>query len=314
MSEVNTSTISQLNPESFQPIPAADKSAEFMARPKITYWSDAWRRFKQNKVALFAGFMLLLLILMVIFGPLLSPYRFDEINRDLRHAPPSAEHWFGTDELGRDIFTRICVGGRVSIAIGICGALISAVVGSLYGAISAFAGGAVDNIMMRIVEILNSVPYLLVIILLQLYLRERNLGTMLIALTITGWLGSARMVRGQLLALKNQDFVLAAQTLGVSPMRIILSHLLPNTLNIIIIAITFDIPGYIFSEAFLSFIGIGIESPMTSWGAMTSIAQQSFLFYPTEMFFPSLMIAITMLSFVLLGDGLRDALDPRLRE
>ena len=314
MAEMNTAVNKKLTPEMFLPIPAEDKRAEFMARPKITYWSDAWRRFRQNKVALVAGIILILLICMVIFGPLLSPYSFDKIDRHNRHQPPTAEHIFGTDELGRDIFTRICVGGRVSIAIGICGALISAIVGTLYGAISAFAGGAVDNIMMRIVEILNSVPYLLVIILLQLYLRERNLGTMLLALTLTGWLGSARMVRGQLLALKNQDFVLAAKTLGVPPMGVILGHLIPNTLNIIIIAISFDIPGYIFAEAFLSFIGIGIESPMTSWGAMTSIAQQSFLFYPTEMLFPSLMIAITMLSFVLLGDGLRDALDPRLRE
>lgn len=314
MAEMNTAVSKKLTPEMFLPIPAEDKRAEFMARPKITYWSDAWRRFRQNKVALVAGIILILLICMVVFGPLLSPYSFDKIDRHNRHQPPTTEHIFGTDELGRDIFTRICVGGRVSIAIGICGALISAIVGTLYGAISAFAGGAVDNIMMRIVEILNSVPYLLVIILLQLYLRERNLGTMLLALTLTGWLGSARMVRGQLLALKNQDFVLAAKTLGVPPMSIIMGHLIPNTLNIIIIAISFDIPGYIFAEAFLSFIGIGIESPMTSWGAMTSIAQQNFLFYPTEMLFPSLMIAITMLSFVLLGDGLRDALDPRLRE
>lgn len=312
MSDQNNK-IQTIKPESFELIPATDKSSEFMARPKITYWSDAWRRFKQNKLALVAMMVLLVIILLVVFAPMVSRYKFDAISPKLKHQGATWDHLFGTDELGRDIFTRIWVGGRISIIIGLVGALISAVVGSLYGAISAFAGGVVDNILMRIVEILNSIPYLIVVILIQIYFRERSLWTLLLALTLTGWLGSARMVRGQLLALKNQDFVLAAQTLGVSPWRIITRHLIPNTLNIIIIAITFDIPGYIFSEAFLSYVGIGIESPMTSWGAMSSAAQQSFFFYPMELFYPSLMIALTMLSFVLLGDGLRDALDPRLR-
>lgn len=302
-----------LTPELFTALPVSEKSAERMARPRITYLSDAWRRFKENRMALIAMCVLCVLILLVVFAPILSPYGFSQMDTRSKHQLPSWQHWFGTDELGRDIFTRIWVGGRVSIAIGLVGALISAVVGTLYGAISAFSDGIVDNIMMRIVEILNSIPYLLYVILIQLFFRERSLGTMILALTITGWLGSARMVRGQLLALKNQDFVLAAQTLGVPGRQIILKHLIPNTMNIIIIAITFDIPGYIFSEAFLSYLGIGIEMPMTSWGAMASAAQSKFLFYPLELLWPSLMIAITMLSFVLMGDGLRDALDPRLR-
>lgn len=303
-----------INENSFKPIPAEDKSAEFMARPKITYWSDAWRRFKQNKLALVSAAILLILVIMVIVAPIVSPFDYEKMDRRARQQAPSAEHWFGTDKMGRDLWTRVWIGGRVSIIIGIVGALVSAVVGTLYGAISAFAGGAVDNIMMRIVEILISIPYLLVVILIQLFFKEKTLATMIIALTITGWLGSARMVRGQLLSLKNQDFVLAAKTLGVPWHKIILKHLIPNTLNIIIIAITFDVPGYIFSEAFLSYLGIGIESPMTSWGALASAAQQNFLFYPYELFFPSLMIAITMLTFVLMGDGLRDSLDPRMRE
>ncbi|MDO5016164.1 MAG: ABC transporter permease [Eubacteriales bacterium] len=303
-----------VSPEKFARIPQEDKSADFMARPKITYWSDAWRRFKQNKLALVSMAILLVIVLMVIIVPIVSPHDFSKGNFRNKHAAASAEHWFGTDQLGRDIFTRIFVGGRVSIAIGLVGALISAVVGTIYGAISAFAGGRVDNLMMRIIEILGSIPYLLLVILIQVYFQERSLGTMILALTITGWLGSARMVRGQLLSLKNQDFVLAARTLGVSSWKTITRHLIPNTLNIIIIQITFDIPGYIFSEAFLSYLGIGIESPMTSWGAMASAAQQKFLFYPMELFYPSLMIALTMLTFVLMGDGLRDALDPRLRE
>ncbi|NLB22127.1 MAG: ABC transporter permease [Clostridium sp.] len=306
--------MNQIPLEKFKPIPAGEKDSEFLARPKITYWSDAWRRFKQNKIALAALIMLAVLIFMVAFGPILSSHDFEKGVRTDRNLSPSATYWFGTDELGRDIFARIWVSGRVSIIIGLVGAFISMVVGSVYGAISAYAGGALDNLMMRIVEVLSSVPYLLVVILIQVYFKERNLATMIFALTLTGWLGMARMVRGQLLSLKNQDFVMAAQTLGVSSRKIILRHLIPNTLSVIIVSVTFAIPGYIFSEAFLSYLGIGIASPMTSWGAMASAAQQKFLFYPYQLFFPSLMIALTMLSFTLLGDGLRDALDPRLRQ
>ncbi len=303
----------QIPIEKFRRIPASEKNADFLARPKVTYWTDAWRRFRQNKIALAALMMLTLLIIMVIFGPMISGYTYDVGVGADRNLPPSAQHWFGTDELGRDSFTRIWIGGRVSIIIGITGALISMVVGSIYGAVSAYAGGTVDNLMMRIVEVLSSVPYLLVVILIQVFFQERNIGTMIFALTLTGWLGMARMVRGQLLSLKNQDFIMAAQTLGVPTWKIIQRHLIPNTLSVIIVSVTFDIPGYIFAEAFLSFLGIGIASPMTSWGAMASAAQQKFLFYPYQLFFPSLMIALTMLSFTLLGDGLRDALDPKLR-
>ena len=306
--------MNQIPLEKFRPIPAEQKDSEFLARPKITYWSDAWRRFKQNKIALAALVLLGVLIFMVAFGPMLSGHDFEKGVRSDRNLSPSGTYWFGTDELGRDIFARIWVGGRVSIIIGLVGAFISMVVGSIYGAVSAYAGGAIDNLMMRIVEVLNSVPYLLVVILIQVFFKERSLGTMIFALTLTGWLGMARMVRGQLLSLKNQDFVMAAQTLGVSSRKIILRHLIPNTLSVIIVSVTFAIPGYIFSEAFLSYLGIGIASPMTSWGAMASAAQQKFLFYPYQLFFPSLMIALTMLAFTLLGDGLRDALDPRLRQ
>lgn len=306
--------MTEITKDQFRKIPQSEKNAEYLARPKITYWSDAWRRFRMNKIALAALILLALITLLVIFGPMISGYSFEHAVGSERNMVPSAKHWFGTDELGRDLFTRIWVGGRVSILIGIVGAVISCVVGSIYGAISAYFGGTVDNIMMRIVEILNSVPYLLVIILIQVYFKDRNVWTMVFALTLTGWLGMARIVRGQLLALKNQDFVIAAQTLGVPVSKIITRHLIPNTLSVIIVAVTFDIPGYIFAEAFLSFLGVGIASPNTSWGAMASAAQQKFLFYPYQLFFPSLMIALTMLAFTLMGDGLRDALDPKLRQ
>ena len=222
-------------------------------------------------------------------------------------------HWFGTDNLGRDVFSRVWAGGRVSIIIGIIGALIDTVVGSIYGGISGFYGGFVDDIMMRIVEILASIPYLVVVILVSLIL-SKGIIAIIIAMTITGWVGMARLVRGQLLQIKEQEYVLAAAALGANPSRIIAKHLLPNTIGIMIVAITFDIPAFIFGEAFLSYLGQGIQSPNTSWGALAAGAQPNLMFYPYQLFFPSLFISLTMLSFTLLGDGLRDALDPRLRQ
>lgn len=198
--------------------------------------------------------------------------------------------------------------------IGLVGAFVASFVGCIYGGISGYYGGRVDDIMMRIVEVLISVPYLIVVILLSVVLQSKSLGTLLLAMTITGWCGIARIVRGQVLQVKGQEFVLAAQALGVKPWRIILRHVIPNILSVVIVAITFDIPGYIFSEAFLSFIGLGIQSPETSWGALASAAQSMYAFYPYQLFIPSLMIALTMLCFTLMGDGLRDALDPRQRK
>ena len=168
--------------------------------------------------------------------------------------------------------------------------------------------------MMRIVEVLLSIPYLIIVILISVVTDSKSLGTLMLALTLTGWCGIARLVRGQMLQLKSQEFVLAANALGVSPIKTILKHMIPNTTKCDIVAITFDIPGYIFSEAFLSYIGLGIQAPNTSWGALASAAQQNFMFYPYQMLFPALMIALTMLSFTLLGDGLRDALDPKQRK
>lgn len=198
--------------------------------------------------------------------------------------------------------------------IGISGALISTVVGSIYGSIAAYYGGRVDNIMMRIVEVLTSIPYLIVVILISVVTDTRTIGTMILTLTLTGWCGMARLVRGQMLQIKQQEYIMAAEALGVSSWEIIKKHLIPNSLNVIIVAITFDIPGYIFAESFLSYLGLGPQPPATSWGALASAAQQSFVFYPHLLFFPGIMIALTMLSFTLLGDGLRDALDPKLRQ
>lgn len=287
---------------------------ESMARPRIGYWQDAWRRLKSNKVAMLAIFVLLTIIIMTIIGPHINGFKFEEIDAQNINKKPDSVHWFGTDGLGRDIFSRVWQAGRTSIIIGIFGALISTVVGSIYGAFSAYFGGRIDNIMMRIVEILTSIPYLIVVILISVFTQSRDIGTLLLTLTITGWCDMARLVRGQMLQIKQQEYIIAAEALGVSPWKIIIKHLIPNSLGIVIVAITFDIPGFIFAESFLSYLGLGPQPPATSWGALASAAQQSFIFYPYQLFFPAIMIALTMLSFTLLGDGLRDALDPKLRQ
>ena len=300
--------------EKFEIIGTDDFSGDIIARPKVSYWADAWRRFRENKIALVALIILVILVIMVIIGPGISGYNFEQMNTDEINQLPSAEHWFGTDDLGRDLFARVFQGGRVSLTIGIVGAVVASVVGSIYGGIASYFGGIVDDIMMRIVEVLLSIPYLLTVILISVVTDSKSIGTMMLALVLTGWCGIARLVRGQMLQLKSQEYILAANALGVSPIKTIMRHMIPNTLGMIIVAITFDIPGYIFSEAFLSYVGLGVQPPDTSWGALASAAQQNFMFYPYQLFFPSLMIALAMLGFTLLGDGLRDALDPKLRK
>ena len=237
--------------EKFKTIGTDDFSGDVIARPKVGYWADAWRRFKENKIALVALIIMLFLLFMVIFGPAISGYNFEQMDTTAINQKPSAEHWFGTDALGRDLFARVWQAGRVSLAIGIVGAVVASVLGSIYGGIASYFGGVVDDIMMRIVEILVSIPYLIIVILISVVTDSKSMGTMMLALTLTGWCGIARLVRGQMLQLKSQEYVLAAGALGVSPIKTIIRHMIPNTIGLIIVAITFDIPGYIFSEAAL---------------------------------------------------------------
>lgn len=305
--------MAELTKEKFKILGCENTNADEILRPNITYWQDAWRRLKQNKVAIFCLILLSAIILMTIFGPFMTPYKHYEMNNSIINMAPNSKHWFGTDNLGRDTFARVWVGGRVSILIGLIGAFVDTSVGVIYGGISGYFGGLVDDIMMRIVEILSSIPYLIVVILVSLFLGKGML-SLIIAMTITGWTYMARLIRGQLLQIKEQEYVIAAQALGANSSRIIARHLIPNTIGVLIIEITFDIPSFIFGEAFLSFIGLGIQSPNTSWGALASAAQPNMIFYPEQLFFPSLFISLTMLAFNLLGDGLRDALDPKLRQ
>lgn len=311
--QMNSNDIN-ITKDMFKRIPKDDDEAEKIARPIITFWEDVWRRLKSNKAAMFSLFLIAFLVLMAIIGPHLTKYDFKIQDGTQISQLPSSEHYFGTDSAGRDIFARAWRGARISLSIGLICALIAMVIGVIYGAIAGLAGGWVDTIMMRIVEILSSLPYLLMVVLFQLWLNSADYKTILIALSATSWTGTSRMVRGQVLSLKNEEYVLAAKTLGVPMWKIILRHLIPNVLSIVIVGVTFDIPGFIFSEAFLSYLGIGLASPEVSWGIMASEAQMQFMFYPYQLFFPSLLIGLTMLSFTLLGDGLRDALDPKLRK
>ncbi|PRR76850.1 Dipeptide transport system permease protein DppC [Clostridium liquoris] len=310
--------MAELSKEKFQIIGCDNFNADAIVRPNMTYWQDAWRRLKKNKVAIFSLILLSAIIIMCVIGPwigkLISGVDYTHQNIAITNQKPNSQYIFGTDNLGRDMFGRLWIGGRVSIAIGICGTLIEVTIGTLYGGISGYFGGLVDDIMMRIVEVLNSIPYMIIVILFAVVFDNQGIGSLLLALCITGWTGMARLIRGQVMQLKESEYVLAAQALGSDPKRIITKHLIPNTIGIIIIYMTFDIPGFIFSEAFLSFIGLGIQPPDTSWGAMCSFGQSVIDFYPHELFFPALAISLTMLSFNLLGDGLRDALDPKLRQ
>lgn len=306
--------MAELSKEKFKIVGCENANADEILRPNITYFQDAWRRLKQNKVAIASLIILIIIIFMTIFGPYMVPYLQESIDQASINVKPNLTHLFGTDQLGRDLFARSWYGGRVSIIIGVVGTLIEVTIGVIYGGISGYFGGFVDDIMMRIVEILISIPYLIIVILISLILGNGGIFSLIIAMTITGWCGMARLIRGQILQIREQEYVLAAQALGADTSRIIAKHLIPNTIGVMIVAITLDVPSFIFGEAFLSFIGLGVQSPNTSWGALAAGAQQNLMFYPYQLFVPSLLISLTMLSFNLLGDGLRDALDPRLRQ
>lgn len=290
------------------------QQADVLKRPSADYWQDAWRRLRQNWLAMIGLYTILALFLLATIGPFLSDHTYYGNRLDHKNEPPSQENWFGTDELGRDLFTRTWYGARISLTIGVAAALIDLVIGVLYGGIAGYKGGRVDEIMMRIVDVLWGLPYLLVVILL-LVVMEPGLLTIIIALTATGWLNMARLVRGQVLQLKQQEFVLAARTLGADSWRLMRKHLIPNAMGPIIVMLTFTVPSAIFAEAFLSFLGLGVQAPIASWGTMINDALVVILSDEWwRLFFPACMLSLTLLAFNALGDGLRDALDPKMRK
>ncbi|XMB87408.1 ABC transporter permease [Mycoplasmatota bacterium WC44] len=380
-------------------------------RPSLTYWQDVWRRLKKNKLAMFGLIGVILIVLFGVFGPMFSPYSYEDQSLDYTNVPPKLEvhnlgedlnfyltkdyklimvsdegeiinrldeinfdrsKWqktydfdgdgkvsegdiiidysykleeekeefgidytiiymddehfefdetiknktypWGTDHLGRDILTRVMFGARISLTVALVATLVNLLIGVTYGSIAGYEGGTVDNLMMRFVDIVNSIPLLLYVILLMVILDDSGLGTIIIALGSVYWVGMARLVRAQVLGLKEQEYVLAARTIGVSKGKIIAKHLIPNAMGPIIVSMTMMIPSAIFTEAFLSFIGLGVSAPMASWGTLANEASGGITSYPYQLFYPAAAIAITMLAFNFLGDGLRDALDPRLRK
>jgi oligopeptide transport system permease protein len=276
------------------------------------------RRLMKNPTAVVCMALLVLIIGMAVVAPMVSPFSMSEQhtsenNKDGYYVSNDGRaHIFGTDQLGRDIFTRVWYGGRTSLIIGFTAAFINLLVGVTYGSISGYLGGRADIIMMRIVELINGIPYLLVVILLRIVLQGGIL-SIILAYSTVGWIGMARLARGQVIALKEQEFVVAVKALGASSRRVIVRHLVPNILSIIIVNLTLAIPNAIFTEAFLSFLGLGVPIPNASWGTLAQDGVLVLQMFPMRLVWPALFISITMLCFNLLGDALRDAFDPRLR-
>jgi oligopeptide transport system permease protein len=303
----------QISKDKFQLVGTHLTDAEKISKPSLSFWKDVFVRFKKNKLAIFGLVLLIILIIMAIAGPHMTPYDYATNDLSNKNKAPSSEHWFGTDDLGRDVFTRTWEGARISIFIGVAAALIDLFIGVLWGGISGYKGGRTDEFMMRLADVLYGVPYLLLVILLMVVLGQ-GLGTMILAMTITGWINMARIVRGQVLSLKSQEYVLAAKTLGASTSRIMAKHLIPNSMAPILVTMTLTIPNAIFTEAFLSYLGLGLTPPLASWGTMANDGLPALRYYPWRLFFPATFICLTIFAFNVVGDGLRDALDPRLRK
>ncbi|WP_288222215.1 ABC transporter permease [uncultured Clostridium sp.] len=297
----------------FEFVDSSTLDSDLVVRPNISYWQDAWRRLKKNPIAMGALFVLSAIILMAVFAPIIRKMDYKTVVTANKNLSPNSEFWWGTDAMGRDLFTRIWIGTRISILVALIATVIDIVVGCLYGGIAAYTGGIVDEIMMRIVEVLNSIPYLIITLLILVVLGNGYFQLML-ALCLTAWTGTARMIRGQILQLRESEYVLAAEALGASPIRIILKHLLPNTIGLIILDVASTIPSVIVAETTLSFLGLGLDIPAFSLGSLLSAGQQAMSFYPYQLLFPTVVLCLLILSFNILGDGLRDALDPKLRQ
>lgn len=302
--------------ELFTPLTDEEKKIDVVVRPSISYWKDAWMRLKSNKVALGSLFMVIIIILSAIIVPMFSQYDYAANNLSMTNLKPSAEHLFGTDQLGRDIFVRVFYGARYSLTIAIVAAFINLVIGVLYGGIAGYFGGKVDAILMRIVDVIYSIPLTIYVIIFMAILRKpgspgSGLATIILALSISYWIGMARIVRGDVLQLKQQEFVLASKALGASNFRILIRHLIPNCMGSIMVTLTLLIPEAVFTEAFLSFIGLGLVPPKASLGTLANEAMKAIYTYPWQLLFPAVMICLIILSFNLFGDGLNDALDPK---
>jgi len=321
---------------------AAPLSQDAEAEKGSSLWSDAWRRLKKNRVAVASGIVLIFLTLLCIIHPEVSSYAYDKADLKLGPTRPSWEHWMGTDEFGRDLFARVTFGGRVSLAVGVIATVISFAIGVSWGGIAGYFGKRIDALMMRFVDVLYTIPLLIVVILLTAFYAKpgtvfhdaflwvvgifsdhpkdpkyQPLFKITFVFAVLGgvsWLTMARIVRGQVISLRSQPFVEAARSIGARDMTIVFRHLLPNALGPIIVYTTLTIPEVMMVEAFLSFLGLGTEEPLSSWGQLVAGGAESLDLYPWLIFFPGFMLALTLFCFNFLGDGLRDALDPKVRK
>jgi len=302
---------------SFVSAPKDSAELQQIAGRSTTYWSDAMRRIRRNKLAVVGFWIIIALLVVAVVGPMVSPYGYEDQDLENTFQSPTLRHPFGTDQLGRDQLTRVMYGSRISLAVGIVCAALNFLIGVTYGGIAAYFGGRVDEIMMRIVDILYGIPTLIIVILLTVLFKDKGVSPLVnvfIAIGLTYWLPMARIVRGEILSLKEREFALAAKTIGAPNNRILFRHLIPNAIGPIIVTVTLEIPSAIFTEAFLSYIGLGVSAPVASWGVLASDGTEAIRSFPYLVMFPALGISLTMFAFNFLGDGLRDALDPRLRQ
>ena len=301
-----------LTDDLFEKLPEEEKNSEFIAVAIKTFAKDAWDRFRKNKLALAGLIFLIVMILLAIIVPQVAPYKLDTQDMANRNAMPSLQHLFGTDKLGRDIFVRVMYGARVSLAIGFSTAAINLVIGILYGGISGYVGGRVDMIMMRIVDIIYAVPSLIYVVLILLVFGD-SIGSMMLAICLTSWIGMARQVRTQIMSLKEMEFSLAAKVIGASNTRILLRHLIINALGPIIVSLTMMVPGAIFTEASLSFVGIGLNPAIPSWGKLANDCRQLIFTQPIQVIWPVAAISLTILALNFVGDGIGEAFQARTR-
>jgi oligopeptide transport system permease protein len=283
-------------------------------RKQSSLWGDAWRRLRKNKLAISGLVIVIIMALVAIFAPILAGEGLNDQDVMRQYARPSASLPMGADEFGRSVLARVIWGSRVSLLVGILSQVIVLVIGVVVGSLSGFFGGKTDLILMRVVDVFYAFPTLLFVVLLMSMFKTRGLGIIFVVIGLTSWVTLARLVRAQFLSLREKDYVVAARSIGADDMRLILKHMLPNALTPIIVALTFGVPTAIFTEAFLSFLGIGISPPNTSWGFMVGSNQSYLRSYPWMLLWPSAALALTMLSFTFLGDGLRDALDPSAKK
>ena len=280
------------------------------AEDGASLWHDAWLRLKKNRAAVTGGVVLCIMVVLAILTPWIAPYSYEAQNLDLGATPPSAAHWLGTDIFGRDLLTQILYGGQISLAVGFIATAVALIIGVTWGAVAGYVGGRVDSFMMRFVDILYALPFMIFIILLMVVFG-RNILLLFLAIGAVEWLTMARIMRTQVQSLRQQEFVEAAVSLGLPPSSIIFKHIIPNALGPIIVYTTLTIPSVMLLEAFLSFLGLGIQPPQTSWGLLISYGAETMEEYPWLLIFPGMALTITLFSLNFLGDGLRDALDVR---